>query len=154
SLTRRALTHEFDLELNRLPLNRRSRIKQPASCGDQLSSPESEIDSAQINSALADLKDQRLRSTRLHLLDRPLHEEMAVSTGDEVNPVDLRGELAVVNAVASRICGVTEMRHANDQRAMLLFAQRLHHVARDDYRVVVSNAFEILRRDQRHRTHA
>src|SRR6185369_4748890 len=76
------------------------QVKHAPSRTKQLACSKRKIDAPNVDAALADLKDQRLRAAGLCLLDWLFHEQMTVTAGDEIDAINLRRELLVVNRLA------------------------------------------------------
>src|SRR6185503_18063990 len=125
------------------------QIQQLRVEGSHSSAAESEVNPTQMNSALAHLKDHRLIAARLSLKHGLFHERVRVAAGDEVNSINLRRHHRIASLP---IFVIAEVRHADDKRATFYIAQRLHHVASSNNRIDVGHAFEVVGRDQPHRT--
>ena len=79
---------------------------------------------------------------------------MRVTAGDKVDAVNLRRDLSVAHLVSLRIRIIAKMRHAEDQCASLLLAQKLHHAARHAHRIKILKRLKIIRSDQTFGTNA
>ena len=102
-----------------------------------------------MNSALAHLKDHRLIAARLSLKHGLFHERVRVAAGDEVDSINLRCHEGIASL---SVFVITEMRHADDERATFFLAQHFHYVALSNNRIDVSHALEVVGRDESNRT--
>src|SRR5437763_5448002 len=125
-----------------------SQIQQPSRARDDVSILDLEIDATDIDTALADLEDDRVFACGIFLEHGLFHERVRVAAGAEVDAAYLRRDLRIADFVVSRIRVIAKMRHAHDQLTLLLFAQQTHDAARHLHRVHVLHALKILRRDQ------
>src|SRR6185436_3268992 len=132
------------------PPSNAPQIQQLRFEGSHFSSAESEVNPAEMNSALAYLKDHSLIAARLSLKHRLFHKCVGVTAGDEVNAINLCGNQRIASV---SFFVVTKMRHADDEGATLFLAQFLHHIACSNNRINVSHAFEVVGRDQSNWTH-
>src|SRR5688572_6241290 len=98
-----------------------------------------------MNPAAAHLEDQSVRAARLLLRDRLLHERVCMTAGDEVDAVDLRRDEGIASLI---ILVVTQMRHANDERAAFFSTQLFHHVACGNGGIDERHSFEVVGSDQ------
>src|SRR6185436_19572141 len=88
-----------------------------------------EINPADIDAALAHLKDDGVLTGRLFSQHRRSHECVRVAAGDEVNAINLRGNLGVAYLPCFGVWIVTQVRHADDQLTMFLPPQNIDNLA-------------------------
>src|SRR6185436_20434357 len=112
----------------------------------------SKVDTPNINPTFPDLKYQRLFPTRLSLDHWLLHERVSVTARNEIDPINLSGQLYVTDLSLFRIRIVTKMGKRNHERAAFSFAQNLYRLFCTEDRIFISNTREICGCYQCHRT--
>src|SRR5881296_1217899 len=119
-----------------------SQIQQSSGVPRHLAVFDREIDTTDIDSAATHLENNRVLAGGRLLQHRLFHERVRVAAGNEIDAVDLRGDLCISNLISPLVWIVPEMRHTNDKRTPFLLAQELDHGPGRGHRIEILQRFE------------
>src|SRR5437016_14058910 len=98
-----------DLSLCHLSQRFVAEIQKPSCVCSHLAITESKIDAADVNSAAANLENDRVFAVGRLLQHGLFHERVRVAAGDKVDAVNLRRDLSVAHLVSLRIRIIAKM---------------------------------------------